>query len=210
MIRHGELISTPGTTDKVPALDFMWFMQDRVTPTTVLELSRYGSMKNPGGTGDLSKNHVCSYCHSWTTNSPRGLPQEYIDYYREPPGAVSVSINNVKTTDLSNNLKTKFLPGDDIRYHIAFTVTGSGSFFIKAGNITKAENTSGNPWSTLLKKNAALSAGNYSWKWTKTIPTNATVPSGAKVTARINMFDAPGGSLIDKSDVFTRTFSIQP
>jgi len=32
MIRHGELISTPGTHDKSPALSFRWYKADGYTP----------------------------------------------------------------------------------------------------------------------------------------------------------------------------------
>jgi hypothetical protein len=62
MIRHGELISTPGTTDKVPALDFEWYKADGSTPTSLINESRYGSLVC-GETPDVSVNHVCAGCH---------------------------------------------------------------------------------------------------------------------------------------------------
>jgi hypothetical protein len=63
MIRDGELISPPGTTDKVPALDFRWYKQDGSTPTTLLEESFYGSLVC-GIVPDISVNHVCAGCHA--------------------------------------------------------------------------------------------------------------------------------------------------
>jgi hypothetical protein len=62
MIRHGELISTPGTTDKVPALDFQWYKADGSTPTSLINESRFGSLVC-GGLPDVSVNHVCAGCH---------------------------------------------------------------------------------------------------------------------------------------------------
>lgn len=69
MIRHGELISTPGTEplDKVPAIDFRWFVnyqQPRIcgtNETNIFEQSRGGNMCN--GTHIFSENHVCGTCH---------------------------------------------------------------------------------------------------------------------------------------------------
>jgi hypothetical protein len=73
MIRHGELISSPGTNDKVPALDFIWYEADGSTQTTVLQESRYGSLLC--GDTDLSFNHVCgATCH---------FP-ERVSYFRDP------------------------------------------------------------------------------------------------------------------------------
>jgi len=65
MIRHGELISTPGTQDKVPALDFRWYKEDGFTLTVFPEESRYGDMPPLGGPGNgsLAASKVCEGCH---------------------------------------------------------------------------------------------------------------------------------------------------
>lgn len=65
MIRHGELISTPGTKDKVPALSFGWYKQDGYTPTFSGPDSLYADMPvlgGPGG-GSLEESFVCVGCH---------------------------------------------------------------------------------------------------------------------------------------------------
>ncbi|MEW5802651.1 MAG: Ig-like domain-containing protein [bacterium] len=65
MIRHGELISTPGASDKVPALNFRWYKADGYTPTIFGEESAYGDMPvlgGPGG-GALEESMVCVACH---------------------------------------------------------------------------------------------------------------------------------------------------
>ncbi|MEW6378760.1 MAG: Ig-like domain-containing protein [bacterium] len=66
MIRHGELISTPGTEDKVPALSFRWYKQDGFTPTIFGEESAYGDMPVLGGVGGgaLEDTGVCVACHA--------------------------------------------------------------------------------------------------------------------------------------------------
>ena len=73
MIRHGELISTPGTTDKVPALRFRWYKEDG-TQTMVFGESRYGGLLC-GIQYNVSYDHVCWGCH---------LTGE-VGYYRVPP-----------------------------------------------------------------------------------------------------------------------------
>jgi hypothetical protein len=65
MIRHGELISTPGTQDKVPALSFRWYKEDGYTPTIFGEESYYADMPvlgGPGG-GAMEESMVCVGCH---------------------------------------------------------------------------------------------------------------------------------------------------
>ena len=64
MIRHGELISTPGTTDKVPALDFRWYKADGFTQTMILGESRYGGLLCGQPPYNVSFNHVCWGCHT--------------------------------------------------------------------------------------------------------------------------------------------------
>jgi len=66
MIRHGELISTPETQDKVPALDFRWYKADHeYTITFFGEESGYGDMPSLGGAGggNLAESKVCFGCH---------------------------------------------------------------------------------------------------------------------------------------------------
>jgi len=65
MTRHGELISTPGTQDKVPALSFRWYKDDGYTVTIFGEESHYGDMPPLGGvgSGSLEDSMVCNGCH---------------------------------------------------------------------------------------------------------------------------------------------------
>jgi|GEM_PF-1662743 len=186
MTRHGGLISTPGTTDKIPALDFRWYKSDGKTLTTILAESRYGSLLC-GGPGNLSTNNVCVGCHATGR----------LTYHRSPVvEEEGVVVERVWTTDLSNNNKTYFTPNEDIRYHVKFTITGPGSYFVKA--IGEAFNTSGEDWETKFRRKKTLSEGTYHWKWNKTIPSNATPDSDAKVRITLKMFDEPGGTLLSK------------
>ncbi|MEW5800664.1 MAG: hypothetical protein AB1847_01035 [bacterium] len=65
MIRHGELISTPGTGDKSPALSFRWYKADGYTPTIFGDESDFGDMPVLGGIGGgtLEDSEVCVGCH---------------------------------------------------------------------------------------------------------------------------------------------------
>jgi hypothetical protein len=204
MTRHGELMSTPGDTSKVPALDFRWLQADGATETTVLTESRYGEAKLDGtSVGYLNgsnTNYVCDFCHASDPDA---------QYYRVPEGVSGIQIINVWTTDLYDVVKTSFSPNEDIRYHVSFEVTGSGTFFVKSPkNVSKAFNTSGSSWETLLgRKKEDMTARNYEWRWNKKIPTGATDPSSAKVKIQLKLFDVKGGTLLDKH-TRSKTFSI--
>ncbi len=64
LVRHGELISTRETSDKVPALDFRWSTAGGKI-TWVLTESYYGDMPPLGGTGSgsIANSKVCDGCH---------------------------------------------------------------------------------------------------------------------------------------------------
>jgi hypothetical protein len=203
MIRHGELISTPGTTNKVPALDFHWYKGDGVTQTTVLEESYYGGLLC-GLQPDVSYNHVCFGCH--------GTGQ--LKWYRTPGGPLGVTIEAVWTEGFDGNnwfSKNNFAVGEQIRYAVRFTIVGAApSYFIKSPPAaSKAFNTSGAAWTTKLSKSDTLPAGTYNWYWPTSIPAGATPGSGAKVTVKIVMRDAPGGTLLS-SNKQSFTFNILP
>jgi hypothetical protein len=199
MLRHGELISTPGTADKVPALDFRWYKQDGVTQTTLLAQSRYGALQG-GGTVDPINNHVCKFCHS----------AEEIRYYRVPTGMPAVKVISVWTTDLSGIVKNSFSVGADVRFHVSFEISGPDAYYVQSpSNKSKAFNTSGADWERALWMTDTLSQGSYVWTWDKTIPSGATPGSGAKAKVMIKIFDAQGGNLIDRQSK-SHVFSIAP
>lgn len=201
MIRHGELISTPSTTDKVPALDFHWYKADGTTQTPVLNESVYGGLRC-GLLPDVSYNHVCAGCHATGE----------LKWYRTTGGPLGVTVDAVWTSDYSDIPKTVFAAGGQIRYHARFTITGAApTYFMKSPGTaaSKAVNTSGTAWSTQLGKNATLAPGTYEWTWDKTIPTTATHGSGAKMTVKINMWDFNGGTQLG-TDTKSANFSIAP
>lgn len=77
MIRHGELISTPGSSplDRVPAFDFHWYWDnDGSQQTADFGQSLWGGMRC-GYVKYLDYNHVCYGCHNTGE----------VKYKREPP-----------------------------------------------------------------------------------------------------------------------------
>ncbi|MGA1874474.1 MAG: hypothetical protein ACMUIA_02590 [bacterium] len=65
MIRHGALISTPGTKNKEPALSYRWYKADGLTPAIFGDESCFGdipALGGPGG-GSLEDSKVCVGCH---------------------------------------------------------------------------------------------------------------------------------------------------
>jgi len=203
MIRHGELMSTSGTSDKVPALDFQWYMADGSTPTTMREQSRYGSMVCGVFTeafADVSVNHVCAGCHE--TGELR--------WYRTPTDAAKVKVSDVWTSDLNDTPKSVFSVDEDIRYHVSFSTTGKYSYLIKSPKSkSRATNTTGADWKTILPKTDTLSAGTHEWTWDESIPSAAIPFSEAEVTILVRMLDGAGGALLDKGKK-TATFRVFP
>jgi hypothetical protein len=200
MMRSGELIG------KYPALDFHWYQFDGVTPTTEFSASYYGEAKCGNRDLLLAINGVCVGCH------PEADPPDYlIRYYRAPDVPVGLQINNVWTTDYSNILKTSFVPLEPIRYHVSFTITGPAtSYFIRSPKTkSTAFNTSGAAWITYLQKADTLAPGIHEWTWDETIPSGATLGSGAKVKIMLRMYDYNGGTKL-KQVTKQATFDIGP
>jgi len=194
MIRHGELISTPGTADKVPAMDFRWYAEDSVTETTILQESRYGDLLS-GAIGDLTANHACYGCH----------PTGRISYYRMPTGVPTLTVNSVSTKDTSGNKKSSFAPGEDIKYQVKFTITGPADYFVEAEGW--AFNKTGKDWATKFSKKKPLSPGIQKWHWERTIPAEAKPGSKATLRITIRMYDHPKGTLLGEEEG-TKKFSI--
>ncbi len=66
MTRHGELASTPGTTDKVPMLNFAYLGADGKADPELMDrsLSTGGvTQYYEGGPGTVEKNKTCKMCH---------------------------------------------------------------------------------------------------------------------------------------------------
>jgi hypothetical protein len=198
MIRHGELISTPGTLDKSPSLDFHWF-DIAGDYTATLTASERGQVKcATSATWDVSYNNVCWGCH--TTKSPY--------YDRSLGGPVDLSIVNVWTSDGSNTPKYFFNRGDTVRYHVTFSITGGATYFIKTP-IAHAKSKTGVTWDQqLASKSASLGQGEYDWYWQNTIPSYASPGSLAEVVITVRMLTKKGGTLLDK-DTRGALFEIQ-
>jgi hypothetical protein len=203
MIRHGELIG------HVPALDFKWFQADGVTETTQRSKSQFGTMQCANAP-NLSHNGVCWGCHP-------ALPPEptLITYERVPNNLANVTVNEVKTTNLTDveTDKDTFAVGEDIRFYVNFTVNGppGSSYYVKSPpKKSRAFNTSDADWFIKLGRTPdepLLSGLTYEWTWNKTVPPEAEVGSGAQVDIQIRILEGLGGATIDR-DMKSKTFSI--
>jgi hypothetical protein len=191
MIRHGELISSPGTNNKVPAFSFRW-LDEHGVETADFNNSLYGYMIC-GGPDDISLNHVCWGCHE-TQN---------LQYKRVPETAEAVTIHEVKTTDTDGNPyptctgtdNNTFHKGAPIRYHVSFTITGpAASYYVVArGTVQKAIGTG--PQQTFQAAQTLTPGNTYHWCWDKQLPSSVNTPLDVKVTFEVGMFDTPGGTL---------------
>ncbi len=193
MVRHGELISTPGTSNCVPALDFKWFMADGTTETFDRGQSRYGSLIC-GLIPNLAYNHVCVGCHGTGR----------LTWFRNPQGKQGITLDAVWTTDTSDVTKTEFYPTEAFRIHTSFTLLGtSGPYFVQIANSAVGNSPSmpGTAWSFALNKQGTVGSGTYEVKWQGNIPATADPGSPAKVRIRIYVFDSEGGTLLDQDEM---------
>lgn len=91
MLRHGELTSTPGTTDKVPSINFR-YTPYLPTPYPTFANSTGGQLNptSPGG-GTVANTGICSMCHSNViaySRTPTDRPPRIKGVYAETGGSV--------------------------------------------------------------------------------------------------------------------------
>ncbi len=102
MVRHGELISSMGTTDKVPSIEFQ-YTPDETYP--LLLDSTGGRTRFIGtGPGDVLKNGICNMCHNDSTIYSRialGVPVPEASGFNPPHTAINVSVDSELTFTLS-------------------------------------------------------------------------------------------------------------
>jgi hypothetical protein len=82
MIRHGELISTPGTADKVPSIDFQYTPEG--TYPALTDSTGGKTRFIAPGPGTIEKNGICNMCH----NDSVSYTRTPVDIY--PPRITSV------------------------------------------------------------------------------------------------------------------------
>jgi hypothetical protein len=195
MIRHGELISTPGTTNKVPALDFGWYdvFGNR---TADFDQSVKGRLIC-GAPENLALNYVCWGCHT----------QGEVTYRRN----LGVTVNSVWTsdTDVNSTPKDTFHPGEPIRYHVNFTITGANpTYYVTENGV--AQRVDGLGQKQTFSQSSTLAPGTYETAVDKTIPVFIPPPGGLSVMVSItmSMYNTPGGLLID-DDLMSHLFRIE-
>ncbi len=126
MIRHGELISSMGTADKVPAVDFQ-YTPEASYPS--LLNSTGGQTRFIGtGPGDVSKNGICNMCHNDATvysRTPLILPVPQASNLAPPNNAVNLPLDAELSFTLSQEAEgidwTTFsieLSGDQAYYQL--------------------------------------------------------------------------------------------
>jgi hypothetical protein len=203
MIRYGELIgdlipsppAPPGTTNKMPALDFGWYDVLGVR-TADFNQSVTGRLLC-GAPENLALNYVCWGCHT----------QGEVTYRRN----LGVTVNSVWTSDTDTNSTPKdtFHPGDPIRYHVNFTITGANPTYYLTENGV-AQKIDGTGQKQTFSQSATLAPGTYETTIDKTIPVFTPPPGGisAMVSITMSMYNTPGGLFID-DDLMSHLFRIE-
>jgi hypothetical protein len=207
MTRHGELISSPDSQDKVPAIDIRWEKSlpppgGGTTETNVREESDRGFLSHGGL---LEDNYICETCHTggYYYRSPGGSPK-ILDTYYVPM--------TIRTTDFENNDKDLFSPGEGIRYHLDFYLTGAvdGTEYCVQSQDSGAYNNAAMPgadWGDAIAIDAYLPRGQHAMYWDRTIPLNAEA-SSAKYRIELRMGN-PACDLLLSTVTKTHDFSIQ-
>jgi hypothetical protein len=108
MIRSGELISTPGTTDKVPAFDFTYLTAGPNDPYAALIDTLGGDMQYGAGFG---QNHICADCHgSQIYNRTPNLNPRVLDRKATPAmvpqGVATAVLFTARVLDPDDNIDT--------------------------------------------------------------------------------------------------------
>ena len=117
MIRHGELISTEGTQDKVPSLDFEYTPEG--TFPTLMD-SKGGRTRFIGsGPGSVSKNGICSMCHNDSKEYIRTPHDLYPPKIMEALGQIGSDSIHVHFTEgvYANNNSSGDLQVSDFQFY---------------------------------------------------------------------------------------------
>ena len=98
MMRHGELISTSGTRDKTPSVDFQYIPAGTypTLPNSTGGIIRFIAP----GPGSIAKNGICSMCHS-----------DQVEYTRTPTNGYAPRIVNVFGRNGSDQVLVNFSKG---------------------------------------------------------------------------------------------------
>jgi hypothetical protein len=121
MGRHGELISTPGTTDKIPALN-LYYTPD-YCPTLFNSTGGKMAYSSSGGAGTVANTGVCDMCHN-----------RYETYQRTPNDVHAPRITGVYGKVGSDKLSVSFSEG-------VYTNTGTtGSLTASDFSLTDIDN----------------------------------------------------------------------
>jgi hypothetical protein len=178
MTRHGELISTPGDVDKVPAMDYRWYLEGGITETFDLNESRVIHLDQLG-----IRNTICATCHK---------DDGY--YYRVPGGTAAIAelidTPYIWVSDLNDKPRLScFNPGEDIRYHVDFYATGQfdiPQWWIQTFYPSGAWSTN---WQVPMTFGTYVTRGEHNFHYDTTIPAYANT---AEAHFRIDMKIAPG------------------
>jgi len=192
MFRDGELISTPGTTDKVPAFDFKW-LDISLEETDVYADSVFGYIES--GRYGINSHKLCdaSTCHDTTSK-----------YKRDPGGPENIEELVLWMTDPNNDdarIYYSVSPGQQVRFHMSFRInappppTGQDEYYLKLVE----SGVYGTGWELrMYTKTHVAPDNNYHWDVVKTIPLDATPGSYAQYRINLKMGDEMGGTLLDE------------
>ncbi|MBI5756639.1 MAG: hypothetical protein HZA12_06910 [Nitrospirae bacterium] len=116
---------------------------------------------------------------SYNGISPNYLTIKYVE---------DVAIDGIWTSDLSDNLKTRFNPGEDIRVHVTFHLRGAATTTYDITAMGSAFAVTGTFWEKRLggQTLSGLSPGSYYFlSWDKKVPSTASSGSDAKIEIKI-------------------------
>jgi hypothetical protein len=192
MLRHGELISTYGTQDKVPALEF--FYQPYPPNNTTLKKSMGGRIRQlVGGPGTISVNHICSMCHP-----------NYKTYNREPVVDIDPFMVMVEASDTSGG-GCGIQNGDQVIITFNKETNGSG-VITDVTQLSAILPVSGKNWGSGTTVAWSNAGGHTDDTLTVTLSADSTVDLGDIVVAdELSIQDVSGNAVANQKKI-TGTF----
>jgi len=190
MVRHGELISTYATQDKVPALEFYYLPY--LPNNTTLEESTGGRTKFYGsGPGYVERNKICNMCHN----------DSYL-YYREPVAdPVMVTAEAMDNSGEGCGIHA----GDQVI--ITFNKETNGSSVITdVSQLTSVLPLTGGSWGTSTTIAWSGAGGHTDDTLTITLSGDAIIDTGYTIAADGSSIQDVNGNAVSNQKNITGTF----
>lgn len=133
------------------------------------------------------------------------------DYLGEFHSAAAITIQDAWVSKTNNVIKDGYYPGQNVRYHVTFSVNNRGSSFVRNVNSKAKGPTATGTWKdTLLKKETLGSAPDHEFKYDRVIDADAVVGSKGTLVMRLTAADCVGGPAVAEDERIVKFNIVAP